>query len=312
MSGPQAAMALASPIEGFPIEQPVADPAGPDHEPEVAAEGHQLFDHDDTGQDDVGALRLEPRDAAALPGSQGLESLAHRDHLRLPEPEAMTGLARSPLSAQVEASQRSHRPTQTDQLLSARRRGEGAEESAANLSPELPELAGRGRVVEEEAPGEAQGSEGEAGDGDDLAGAEARDLEAPAPEVGDDPGPERQGPPHGDRPEARLLASAQHAHLYPVGPTERSEQLLPVHRVPDGGRRHGQDPGARLLPVPHLREKAPHDVDGLLDGPARQGSRPPRTQPRLHPLLPQHVEAVPRSDPREDQPDRVRSPLDEG
>src|SRR5436190_13862439 len=208
ISGPQAVMAHASPVEGFTVKQPVADPAGPDHELEVAAEGHQLFDDDDTGQDDVGALRLQSGEPAALPGGQGLEALAYRDHLRLPEPEAMTGLARSPLSTQVEASQRSHRPAEADQILSARRRREGAEEPAADLPSELPELAGRGRVAEEERPREAQGSQGEAGDGDDLAGAEPRDLEAAAPEVGDNPGPERQGPAHGDGPQARLLASA--------------------------------------------------------------------------------------------------------
>src|SRR5512145_1257353 len=43
-------------------ENAVADPARADHQRQITAEDHDLLDDDGPGQDDIGALRLEPSD----------------------------------------------------------------------------------------------------------------------------------------------------------------------------------------------------------------------------------------------------------
>src|ERR1700704_3550124 len=63
----------ASPVECFAQENAVAHAARADDERQVAAEDHELLDDDGAGQDDVGALDLEPADLAPLALGEALQ-----------------------------------------------------------------------------------------------------------------------------------------------------------------------------------------------------------------------------------------------
>src|SRR5690348_13229108 len=59
--------AMSAPtVEGLVQQQAVAHTTCADDQREIAAEDHQLLDHDGAGQDDVGPLGLESPDLAPL------------------------------------------------------------------------------------------------------------------------------------------------------------------------------------------------------------------------------------------------------
>src|SRR5882672_3717020 len=102
----------ASTVECFAQKDAVAHAARADDEPQVAAEDHGLLDDDGPGQDDVGALGLEPPDLPALPPGETLQPLADGGDVGLVELQPVAVLPLALVRPEVDAGERAEGPPQ--------------------------------------------------------------------------------------------------------------------------------------------------------------------------------------------------------
>ena len=106
---------------------------------------------------------------------------------------------------------------------------------------------------------------------------EPRQLEAAAPQVGDESVLQVKAGLHRQGAEERLLAPAEDPDLDAVPSAERPQEPLAVRRVPHGGRRDRDDPripiAARASKELVHRGDGPRDRVGLEDPRAAAPSR---------------------------------------
>ena len=177
-------------------------------------------------------------------------------------------------------------------------------------APERAQLAGGRRVGAEEAAGEPHRAQGQALERHRAALAHARELEAPAPEVGHRALADRQAPERGLRAEPRLFPAAQDPHA----PRPRSRSSAPSRRSRLAASRTAAVATAMMrgfVAVPHAAEEA---VRGAQGGAHRVGWKLPAlaaAEARLDALLPEDAEADAGVDAGEEEAGGVGSEVEQ-
>src|SRR5262249_45024384 len=136
--------------EGLLQQESVPDPLVAHGQGVVAAQGHQLLDHDGAGQDDVRPLSLQTANSAALARAEGLEALAQLRDVAAAQPGPVERRAIPLGGSQKEAAERAEAAADADQRVAGSGPGQHAEQTRTRLAAKCLDLSGAGRIVSQE------------------------------------------------------------------------------------------------------------------------------------------------------------------
>src|SRR5262249_23289500 len=183
----------ASAVECFAQENAVAHAARADDQSQVAAEDHDLLDDDGAGQDDVGALGLEPTNRAPLALGEALEALADLGDVGLRQVQTVPVLALPAVRpAEVNAGQRADGGAPAHHHLAALRGREDALKLRPALGANGLERPRLGPIVVEKAARHSHDAQWQARRGDPPPPAHPAQLQAGPAQVRNDAIPEGQ------------------------------------------------------------------------------------------------------------------------